>query len=401
MLNDLEVPMAAERSEEVSEEELVARAQRIAPTLVPQQAEVEKRTFYSEETHELFRQAGFYRILTPKRYGGLEFGVDVFYKVVAEIASGCPSTGWMLCLGASHALNIASLFDQTVQDTVFASPDFIGPCVQKLAGTATPLPDGNWEISGTFSYCSGAPYSNWFIGRAAHVEDGTPVLFIASSDKYTRLDDWGGQLGMKGTGSHSLRLEKANIPGHLIHPGLDIMAIDVSKGTVGSRLHGNKLYAGSAASFFLGNLSLIALGIARNALDAYEGLMHKNVTFGPPGPRTHDPFYQRSYGTAAGKVMAGETMIMRAAENWMTAARESAFTLEFDMRLLASFREASDLLWDAMEIMLRTAGTSNLADGTRMQRAWRDMSTLRSHNGVVFFFETNKEMLTRARFNIQ
>ena len=60
--------------EDVTPKELIARAAEIAPTLVPLQAETEQRTHYSEETHRLFKEAGFYRILTPKRYGGLEFG---------------------------------------------------------------------------------------------------------------------------------------------------------------------------------------------------------------------------------------------------------------------------------------------------------------------------------------
>src|SRR3546814_18737066 len=138
----------------------------------------------------------------------------------------------MLCLGASHAFNVAALFDEKVQEEVFRNPDFVGPCTQKLSGTATKLPSGDWEVTGIFPYCSGAPYSDWFIGRAAHHEDGSPVMFIASSDHYTRLDDWGGQLGMKGSGSHSLKFDRAVIPGHIIFPGLDIMPYDVSNGTI-------------------------------------------------------------------------------------------------------------------------------------------------------------------------
>ncbi|WP_313805916.1 acyl-CoA dehydrogenase family protein [Sphingobium sp.] len=383
-----------------SEAGVIDRARAIRPTLVPLQEEVEARTFYSEEVHQQFKDAGFYRILTPKKYGGLEFDIETFFRVILEITAGCPSTGWMLCLGGSRALNVGALFEEDIQAELFADPDFIAPCVLKPSGTATPLADGDWEISGVYPYCSGAPYSGYFIGRAAHAHDGSPVLFIASAHKYTRLDDWGGQLGMKGTGSHSLKLERAVIPGRLIFPGLDIMEADIVDGTPGSRLHGNPIYAGGAKSFFIGETALIGIGIAMNALDTYEALMHKNVTFGPPAPRTHDPHFQAWYGTAAGKILSAEAIVMTAARQWTEAARDGRFTDEFEMRLMAMFREANDLAWDAMEIMFRTAGTSNLADGTRMQRAWRDMSTLRSHNGVVFFSEVTKGLLTRLHFGV-
>src|SRR3546814_14225395 len=80
----------------VTEAEIIARAKALRPTLVPLQAEVEARTFYSEETHRRFKEAGFYRILTPKKYGGFEFGMDTFFKVILEITAGCPSTGWKI-----------------------------------------------------------------------------------------------------------------------------------------------------------------------------------------------------------------------------------------------------------------------------------------------------------------
>ena len=388
--------------EEVTPKILIARAKAIAPTLVALQGEVEKRTFYSEEVHEQLTEAGFFRILTPKRYGGFEFGIDTFWRVGMELAAGCPSTAWMYSLGSGHALQVGSIFSEDVQAEVFADPDFIAPCVQKVSGTATPLGDGSWEIDGVFPYCSGAPYSKWFIGRAAMADGTGAVTFLAPRQCYTRLDDWGGQLGMNGSGSHSLKLDKVVLAEKYVFPGVDLMTIDVTKGSVGSRLHGNPMYAGSAGSFFLGGAASALVGIAKNGLAAYEELMSKAVTFGPPGPRTHNPFFQSWYGTAVGKVMAAEALVIKLADYWMDAAQEGTFTHEFDMQLAALSREAGDLAWDAMQqVIFRTAGTSSLIDGSRMQRAWRDMSTARSHNAVVFFHEASKSMLAKAHFGVQ
>jgi 3-hydroxy-9,10-secoandrosta-1,3,5(10)-triene-9,17-dione monooxygenase len=41
---------------------IVQRAADIAPTLVVRQAETEERTCYAPDTHEAFREAGFYRL---------------------------------------------------------------------------------------------------------------------------------------------------------------------------------------------------------------------------------------------------------------------------------------------------------------------------------------------------
>ncbi|HJT90328.1 MAG TPA: acyl-CoA dehydrogenase family protein, partial [Mycobacterium sp.] len=156
--------------DDVTPEEIIARARAVAPTLVAQQAEVEQRTYYSQETHELFQRAGFYRILTPRRYGGFEFGIDTFMQVVMDLTAGCSSTGWQYSLGHSHALTVASLFEESVQDEVFADPDFICPSTGRPQGLATARPDGDWQLSGVFNYCSGAPYAGYFLGHALQAD---------------------------------------------------------------------------------------------------------------------------------------------------------------------------------------------------------------------------------------
>ena len=98
--------------------EIVARAAAMRPELLERQQETEERTFYAQETHEAFAEAGFYRILQPRRFGGYEFDLETYFRVIIEIARGCPSTGWCLCLGGAHVLQVASMFDEAAQADV-------------------------------------------------------------------------------------------------------------------------------------------------------------------------------------------------------------------------------------------------------------------------------------------
>ena len=66
----------------VTPEELIARAAAIGPTLVERQDETEARTCYAADTHEQFRDAGLYKMLVPRRYGGLEFDIPTFVRVI-------------------------------------------------------------------------------------------------------------------------------------------------------------------------------------------------------------------------------------------------------------------------------------------------------------------------------
>ena len=60
--------------------DLIAAADELRPHLLEEQAATEERTRYSEELHERFRDVGFYRILQPRRFGGLELNPVTFYR---------------------------------------------------------------------------------------------------------------------------------------------------------------------------------------------------------------------------------------------------------------------------------------------------------------------------------
>ncbi|MFC0863845.1 acyl-CoA dehydrogenase family protein [Sphaerimonospora cavernae] len=404
-----ERPFPAPPEPDLTPAEMVARAEALVPALVARQAETERRTYYGQDTHEEFARAGFYRILVPRRYGGYEFGIDAFMRVTMALTRGCPSTGWMFCLGASHALAVATLLGERAQDELFASGDFICPATVVPGGTAERTADGNWLVSGVWGYCSGAPYATHFMGHAMVApEDGgepAPMLFVARRDQWTRLDDWGRALGLKGSGSHSVRIDGALIPDHLTLSG-HLSQITVTEETPGHILHENPEYGGGQLSFMVMEDAVLALGMAQGALDAYEAVMRTRTTpFPPIVPRTEDPDYQLRYGQAAGMIATAEAAFLDSVRQWReTCARgPAAVTKEREMRIAAICDEVVRLCWHAVEQHLfPTAGSSAVRHGERIERIWRDMSMFQTHAGVSTFLATiAKRELARARFGIE
>ncbi len=387
--------------------EVLARAEAIAPTLVARQAETEQRTYYAQDTHEAFARAGFYRLLVPRRYGGYEFGVDTFMTVCTTLARGCPSTAWMYLFGSAHALVVGTLFEERAQAELFEAGDFLCPAVVAPSGGAEPTGDGGWVVNGTWNYCSGAPYATHFIGHALVFggpdEPPAPLLFIAPRSQWRLENDWGRQLGLKGSGSHSITLENARIPGH--HAlGTHLSQLSVTGGTPGRALHGPQ-YGGGPLSFMLLELGALALGMAKGALDAYEELMRTRTTiFFPIVSRTEDPDYQLRYGEATGLIAAAEAALTNAVQQWQQTCERGphAFTREQELRLALISREVVRLCWRAVEGQLfPTAGSSSVRTGARIERVWRDMSMLHSHAGLGTFLSAlaNRE-LAKARFGV-
>jgi 3-hydroxy-9,10-secoandrosta-1,3,5(10)-triene-9,17-dione monooxygenase len=367
--------------------EIVARAEALREHLVERQAETEDLRYYSQETHEAFVEAGFYRILVPRRYGGYEFDLTTFWRVVIALARGCPSSAWCYCLAAGHALQAAELFEERAQAEMFGDGHFLSAAVAAPAGEATRTVDG-WELNSTHTYASGSPYATHFMGQTFVREDheGPPriLLFVAPKSEWKMLDDWGDTLGMKGSGSHSVQLAGGRIPAQFALEDTWMVDVDVSRGTPGSRLHGNPMYAGRTLSFFQGELSAIVIGAVKGAIDEYEEIIRTRKTQRPPiVPRFEDPDYQRWLGLALGKIATAEAAQIQVAEQYMELCRRGVedgipFTREDDLRLNVIGREAMRLAWDTLQdTILRTAGSPR--NGQRLERIFRDVTMGWSH----------------------
>ena len=101
---------------DLSPAELIARAKALAPAVREEAPAAEQRGHYSEALHQKFRDAGFYRIFVPRRFGGYAFDFPTYYRVMIEIAAADPGIGWCLALGSSHALHVATYFEPSAQE---------------------------------------------------------------------------------------------------------------------------------------------------------------------------------------------------------------------------------------------------------------------------------------------
>jgi 3-hydroxy-9,10-secoandrosta-1,3,5(10)-triene-9,17-dione monooxygenase len=378
----------------LTEHEIIQRAVTLRPALLERQPETERLTHYPEETHDDFLRAGFYRILQPRRYGGYEFGLPVFYRVVTEIARGCPSTGWALSLTAAHVLQVASLFEEGAQEEIFgADGDFRAASTVVPVGVAEPDDDGHVVLDGTWPYSSGAPYSTHYVGQTLRAPEkpgdppGPLLLFVAPRSVWTVLDDWHGVLGLRGSGSNSIRMEQARIPAYFTCEA-GLLDLPVEGGSVGSKLHGNPMYAGRAPSFFHGELAAIMIGTAYAAADEYARILAaRPLTLEPDRTRSELPDYQRHLGEALGTIHTARAALQHTAEDWMKTCRRNVsgtapFTVVEDNRLALIFLNAGRMAWDVLQgILFRTAGSRHARDGERMQRYFRDAATYWTHVG--------------------
>jgi 3-hydroxy-9,10-secoandrosta-1,3,5(10)-triene-9,17-dione monooxygenase len=386
---------------------MIARATALRGRLRGAQEQCEAAGRVSDEVNDALIRAGFYRIIQPRCFGGYEFDVPTFYRVMMEIARGCPETGWVLALTAGHPLIIANFPLDGQREVYGADGEFRGPAAFNPHGAAVPV-TGGYRITASWPSASGCDLGTHHLGSAIVTgADGKPttdvIQMLLARDQYRIVDDWH-VMGMQGTGSKRVVVEDAFVPAHRT-----VAAVGIGRGNepaTRTGLHKNPMYLGRIAAFLIGEAASVAIGAARGALDLYEDVLSTKRAYHPPYHERHkEPEFQVHYGRALGLIATAEAALVRAGEEYMDYAGEEAaggapFDDEKDLRLLLIEQQSIRLAWEAMELIYRTIGTSDAAkNGATIGRIFRNMAVINTHPAL----QPDRTAINaaRARFGLQ
>ena len=87
---------------DLTPEQIVRRAESVCEALRERQSECEGSGCLPAQTNREFNELGFYRIIQPRYFGGYEFDLPTFMKVLMAVSRGCSESGWVLALIAGH-----------------------------------------------------------------------------------------------------------------------------------------------------------------------------------------------------------------------------------------------------------------------------------------------------------
>ena len=89
-----------------SRETLVERARAMIPALKARSEAATAARALPAETIREMQEAGFFRVLQPKRYGGYEHDPQVFFDIQTTLAEGCMSTAWVYGVIGVHPFQL-------------------------------------------------------------------------------------------------------------------------------------------------------------------------------------------------------------------------------------------------------------------------------------------------------
>jgi 3-hydroxy-9,10-secoandrosta-1,3,5(10)-triene-9,17-dione monooxygenase len=386
---------------DLTPDELVARATALRGVLLERQDECDGLGRLPDSTLRDYVDAGFWRVVQPRRFGGYEFDLDTFLQITMELSRGCPSSGWVFGLTAAHNLIVGD-FEEQGQIELFGDGDFRCPL------SALPAPaervEGGYVVNGWWDYSSGCDVATHFIGGAVIAEptgeiDTRWVAF--RRDQFEIIDNWD-TLGMRGTGSRRVVVHDLFVPEHHTVPSPNPFRPVVE--LPGRDVHANPMFRGPLASLLISEPAAVCVGIAHAAIDAYIELLTTKHQYGPMSPlRSELGVFQRLLGEATAYVDTAEATLHQVARKWTETAQRSAETGvpardEDDRRLILIEQQIIETAAKAVDLVFRTSGSSASNRGQRIERYFRDLNMVRTH--VTLQFERTWENVGRLRLGM-
>jgi len=350
----------------------------LLPAIAARSAQADRNCRLPDETIAELADAGVFRMLQPKRHGGMEAEPGQFYEVVRAIAAACASTGWVSGVLGVHPWQLG-LFDVRAQDEEWgADPRTLAASSYAPLGRLTPVESG-FRLSGRWGFASGIAHVSWcLLGAVVVGAEGRPVDFmtvlVPASDY--RVEQVWDVVGLRGTGSDDVIVQDVFVPEHRAMRNYEQAQL---RGP-GQQVNTGPLYRMPFATIFTSAVAAPVIGAVSGCYDRYLERMRDRSRLSLGGGRfAEDPFAQVAVARAASQLDAAVLQTDRnVAEAWAHASANRPIPSELRLRVRRDQVMGVERAIEAVDLLFKTAGGNSLRSGDPVERAWRD-----AHAGSV------------------
>lgn len=352
--------------------------QDLLPTIRERAEETERLRVVPESSVKELEEVGFFRLLQPARFGGLEADPVDFYTCVRDIASACGSTGWVSSVLGVHPWQIA-LFDDEAQQAVWGEDTDTRVSSSYAPMGKAVITEGGFTLSGRWSFSSGCAHATWvLLGGLVFNEEGQVVdfrTFLVPRERYEIVDVWN-VVGLAGTGSNDIVVEEVFIPETFT---LSMAETGRCKGP-GQAVNTGDLYKLQFHSLFTTTITTPIIGMARGAYEEHVTMQQNRVRASYGEKASLDPFAAVRVATASSDIDAAWALLMNnIREQQGYVARGEKIPITQRLRVRRDQVLGTQRAIDAIDLLFEASGGRALATGTPLQRAWRDAHAGRVH----------------------
>ncbi|OYO14009.1 oxidoreductase [Enemella evansiae] len=361
------------------DEELIARATGLKQVIADGAAEGSELGHVPDQVMQAIRDAGLLRLTVPRRYGGFETNQRTFTAVLTELARADGSTGWSAML-----LNIGNWFATTLskqaQDDVWGTDPDATTCTVLAPQGKAMRTEGGYRVSGKWGYASGSfAATHGLHGVLVEQPDGSMrhALALICPGQWRIERSWN-PIGMRATGSDTVIVTDEFVPAHRIQYFDDMVEGRYATEFQATEPRSRAPFLPTGTIIF----AAVLLGLGKAAFEqSVERMKNKGVVGTAYTQSKESPTHQISVARAAGLIDAAELLIQRSCFDIDDHALHGAGQMpELNRaRIRHDTGMVVELVTEAVDLLLKAAGSSAYLEGTPLSRVFCDLGMGGSH----------------------
>ncbi|HYO02874.1 MAG TPA: acyl-CoA dehydrogenase family protein [Mycobacterium sp.] len=362
------------------QDDVVATARGMRDLVRAEAAESERLRTMSPAIVEEMWASGLMTAFNPGVAGGVEPSFTEMIGTWIEMAWQDGSFGWTGIANLPSSFAAASyLPDRGFAEVFTANDNHVTMGGQFAPNGQGVVVDGGYRLTGAWSFGSGTGHAQYvaagFIpmddGEMRWISEGIPELMVAllPRDEVAFTDGWNVQ-GLKGTGSYDYNVADVFVPEYRTFRLFTTVPL---RGTSpAGRMGMMPVTAAGHAAW--------ALGVAKSMLDDVQELAATKYRMSDMESLASRPTFQKDLAHHVAAWRAARLLVLEAfttAEAAVAAGDDLTPTLRVDMRVAAVY--ATDVARECAQWAHLVAGTTSIREGSRLERAFRDVYTGTQH----------------------
>ncbi|HEB26969.1 MAG TPA: acyl-CoA dehydrogenase [Porticoccus sp.] len=357
----------------------LAMAKAVEQVVLDNAAAAEKNRTLPSQTVDALWDSGLMNWMNPSIAGGVEPCFAELIETWIELARQDGSVGWIgIANFPSAAFCAAYLPDEGYAEVFTANDNRVTMGGQFFPNGTGDKVEGGYKVTGAWNFGSGTGHSEYVVGGFMPLYDGEmkiddtgmPEMYVAvfPRDDITFTDNWHVQ-GLKGTGSYDYNVQEVFVPEHRVYP---LFTREAKRG-------GHMYNMGVMPLTACGHASW-ALGVSRSMIDDVVTLAKEKTRMGDPTTLANKPTFQRNLAHHESMWRAAKLLVEQAfgdVEKQIAEGAELTPGMRADMRMAATY--ATEASREIVQWAHLAAGTSAIREGSRLERAFRDLYTGTQH----------------------
>jgi len=321
----------------------------------------------SKEVVDALKECGFFTMLLPKQWGGLERRPQEFFAEQVRIAEADMSTAWAGGIIAVHAFQLALMSEEAQREVYEKDPNTLISSSYNPVGARAEMCEGGFMLHGRWGWSSGSGHCTWALLGGVIPGDGYRTFLVPRSE-YVIEDTWN-VMGLQGTGSNDVVIpEPIFVPEHRTHKQMDgFNCVNDQE---------NPMYDLSWAQTFVRVVNSAAIGALKKAVKVFveskQGNSTTDMTKFAGDVETQERLAKVLNTIAELEAVMYHNFDKMEAANWKPSLEDRIMYRYQASLVIDKAIEAIDTLFDV-------AGGRSVFNGHPLQQLWHDIHIARCH----------------------